>query len=255
MEPPAVINNQGVIMFYFQKKAFTLAEILIVMALIGVIATMIIPGFSKNITEKETVTKVQKMYEMLETTLDSVVVNAGGYTGIFQETAGTGIKLHSMHAVLYPMFDVKRNCGNQTNSAEDTCWYGEGTRRTYILSDNSVIAYRYFNFYTYNFFTDTSIVYMGLFGIDINGPDKGPNSYGVDLFDFYITSKGLIPLGTQLTTVDAVSFDACLTASGLSKYCTAWIVQKGNMDYLKADTTGKCPSGVTLGWITASACN
>ena len=39
-------------------------------------------------------------------------------------------------------------------------------------------------------------------------------------------------------------------------YCTRWVVEKGNMDYLKADNSGKCKNNnsITLNWTTNTTC-
>ena len=34
--------------------------------------------------------------------------------------------------------------------------------------------------------------------------------------------------------------------------CSGWVLANGNMDYLKADRTGKCPNGKQLSWTNTS---
>ena len=61
---------------------------------------------------------------------------------------------------------------------------------------------------------------------DINGTKK-PNTYGRDLFAFYLTQNNITPLGTKDETV--WPFNKC-SSSGVS--CTAWVVFNENTDYL-----------------------
>ena len=46
------------------RNAFTLAEVLITLAIIGVVAAMTIPTLISDFQEKVTVTKLQKVYSM-----------------------------------------------------------------------------------------------------------------------------------------------------------------------------------------------
>ena len=48
------------------KKALTIGELLITMAIIGVIATLVLPGFMKDYHKKLYVTKFKKVIETIE---------------------------------------------------------------------------------------------------------------------------------------------------------------------------------------------
>ena len=63
--------------------------------------------------------------------------------------------------------------------------------------------------------------------VDLNGV-KSPNTYGKDLFMFYLTKQNIIPTGTQNETI--WPFSSCYTAGGA---CTAWVIINENMDYLR----------------------
>jgi len=83
-------------------------------------------------------------------------------------------------------------------------------------------------------------------------PNKGANNPGVDIFAFMLTVDGVFPLGGQNDRYNL--FDSfCLKKP--SAACTGWVVQNGNMDYLKNDSAGKCPDGKTvLDWTTNITC-
>ena len=73
--------------------------------------------------------------------------------------------------------------------------------------------------------------------------------YNRDIFAFTIDSDNeLVPDGYQQTgNLNKASF--CVGNEG----CTAWVIKNDNMDYLKADSSGKC-NGVQLNWDTQTTC-
>jgi len=78
--------------------------------------------------------------------------------------------------------------------------------------------------------------------------------YGKNVFDFILTSKGIIPAGmgnySNFNSYAPLPFDVyCVDNSGKYKRgmgCTAWVLKNENFDYLK------CPE--KIGWDKASAC-
>lgn len=59
------------------KKAFTLAEVLITLGIIGIVAAMTIPTLLTNIREKQTVSKLKQTYSMLSQAFKLVEDNGG----------------------------------------------------------------------------------------------------------------------------------------------------------------------------------
>ncbi|MDR1327933.1 MAG: type II secretion system GspH family protein, partial [Heliobacteriaceae bacterium] len=49
-----------------RKNAFTLAEVLITLGIIGIVAALTMPGLIANHKEKETVTKLRKVYSSIQ---------------------------------------------------------------------------------------------------------------------------------------------------------------------------------------------
>lgn len=93
-----------------------------------------------------------------------------------------------------------------------------------------------------------SLVISGVYGsgdwaflVDIDGPKKGSSMFGKDLFLF------TIPYDSYPTVFrsDIKNFTypkACFENS----YCAGWVIDNENLDYLKADSSGKCPNGTVL---------
>ncbi len=57
------------------KKALTVGELLITMTIIGVIAVLVLPGFMKDYHNKLYVTKLKKVYEMIDTAMNAACVD------------------------------------------------------------------------------------------------------------------------------------------------------------------------------------
>lgn len=57
------------------RKALTIGELLVTMAIIGIIATLVLPGFLKDYHQKLYVSHLKKMYEMIETAVNQACID------------------------------------------------------------------------------------------------------------------------------------------------------------------------------------
>ena len=73
--------------------------------------------------------------------------------------------------------------------------------------------------------------------LDING-GNAPNTHGKDIFSFYLTKNGIVPVGTQVETT--------WTFEKGSLGRTAWVITNENLDYLR------CPND--LNWNGKTKC-
>ena len=159
------------------KFAFTLAEVLITLGIIGVVAALTIPTVISKYREKAFLTQLKKMSAIMETMLVNIDAETGSVPDTFREClelVGGGssepykclanmiIKYAPLNpgSVTYKEYNYNRDKDKVGNAA--FC------RRLY-LPDGSVIAMNLIN---------NSYV---MFGFDVNG-DKGPNKPGIDLF-------------------------------------------------------------------------
>ena len=83
----------------------------------------------------------------------------------------------------------------------------------------------------------------GVIYVDIDGV-KGSNTLGKDYLRFTVAKSGIYPDGAQILNDDSVNYGKDCFNGGAG--CAGWIIEMGNMDYLKADSDGKCPNGTTL---------
>lgn len=227
--------------------AFTLAETLIVMGIIGVVAALTIPNLNSSTADKEKVAKVMKAYsdisdaigraeavygpvnewQQLDTNETSQIKRLGERITEFMKTSKTCGMNKSQGCIGRKIYDKTSNEFIFFNLAGDSLDWGYKV----ILADGMSLS--------------ISVVYGPgdwLFLYDIDGPNKGASMLGKDIFSFTIVRNSspteLRPDPRTLTT----SLNSCFQAG----FCTEWVVNNGNLDYLKADTSGKCPNGKVL---------
>lgn len=215
----------------FRKSfAFTMAEVLMVIAVIGVTASLALPNLSNNMEEKKTVSALRKIYAELDTAYQAVVAQYGRPPEWADITNSTSDE--AMTAEFFGKFN--RVLSNTSTSQS----------RVTRLKDNSEVEYNVksmsdiisgLSTKTQN---NSCTGEMGNLIVDVNGHKKGENTIGRDKFTFYMCyEEGLVPSG------DSASGPI---ATNTNNDNAAWVIKAGNMDYLK------CAS--QLNWNTKRTC-
>lgn len=190
-------------------SAFTLAEVLITLGIIGVVATMTIPTLINNYQKKQYVSSLQKAYTQFNQVLIKLAEENGcagdlACTGLFENDENSEI----LGKEIAKHFKVLKDCGVEANagcfaSTLKTNYDGTGsdsvdydasvTRYKFITVDG--ISYRLGNYNNNNCNNSWSTGVTGhmkktcgIVLIDVNGPKKGPNYLGRDIFNFFITN-------------------------------------------------------------------
>ena len=212
--------------------AFTLAEVLITLGIIGVVAAMTMPSLIQNYQEKATVTKLKKFYSLVSQAYVSILNDEGG-SDILQagndlemmEKFGKYLKYQKTcgrNKGCFPNVTYKSVTGNGYNKWEDDTTY----RSRAILTDGTLIM---FNF---NALVNNSDNFYAQIYVDING-FKGPNQLGRDFFYFYISPEKIVPGGAKVLEAifpDQKFDENCIQQNGYA--CAAWVIYNENMDYL-----------------------
>lgn len=231
---------------YKQSKfGFTLAEVLITIGIIGIVAALTLPSVIGNYKEKETITKLKKVYATLSVANQVMVIEHGtDYTcrlckyDLNSAPSGDDFR-KSIEKEFIKNLNITRECPPGIQKA--TCFspnaygginsnnYGMlTTNNSYLLQDGTAIQF--------NVNGDTSMEIVA----DINGK-KGPNKYGIDTFHFeidgFFNTKGkLLPVGSPLLVNASLQPKCNRTVKGVQiKTCTAWVLTYENMDYLHCD--------------------
>lgn len=221
------------------KKAFTMAEVLMVLAVIGVVAAMALPRLSDNVDEQALVAGVRKAYSDLQIAYDAMVTRYGEPDGWLNGLESNKKASELLKNRLKESLDVELDCEDSASNCMPT-----STTDAYYLKLKSGIGLAISADNDVDFTCDSFQYryYPCAFGdiyVDVNGPDKGPNQDGYDIFDFELSKNGVEPEGLS-------------NASGVWLYTdgsdnTAWVIKAGNLDY------NKCLSD--LDWANKRTCN
>lgn len=264
-----------------KRSAFTLAETLIVIGIIGVIAALTIPSLSNETNSKEAVTKLKKTQAILEdaygraeaqygTLSEWTTLNTSTFTQRISASMKTS-KVCSLTASDTSCFGslATAKAYKVTASAPDLSTdLSSNTVGKLILSDESSIGFLISDSNCGTKVTEdanaTSLPDLqkvcGTVTIDINGPSKGKSIWGRDLFAFYITQHGLYPVGMDGDARAKFKENcyAVVPSGGVGSGCTAWVLTNGNMDYTDVKTSdGSCLKGNTsakLAWNGQTSC-
>lgn len=242
--------------------AFTLAEVLITLGIIGVVAAISIPTLIQNSQEKATVSLLKKAFTTYSQAFQ-LAVNENGTPdtwdiGDYSSDPTEQAKAKNIITTLAPYLKVTKTCDKLENGCHvSPSWFLNNVQYDFVsnrmyraaLSDGSYLAvYSLRSNCNYVVGSTNSLNQVCAYMIvDINGA-KLPNTQGKDIFWFYLTKNGITPLGTA-SEVDGVGVSqfskTCkLTADGSG--CAAWVIYNENMDYLKC--TG-------LNWGGQTTCN
>lgn len=194
------------------KRAFTLAEILITLGIIGVVASLTIPTLVNNYRKKQFQSSLKKEYSVLLQALE-----------MYKQDNGEYLKLsdcYGKHACLkkniQPYLKVLIDCGNVQASSDKSCalngyYSGKYIYKTYSghqanenkLDDGQLIL----NDGAQLLFEGTDYSTSFYISVDINGYRKLPNKWGEDLFTFQLMENGkLLPMGAPETDYQSPGF-------------------------------------------------
>lgn len=243
-----MLREIGLLNKKINKLGFTLAEVLITLGIIGIIASMMIPVLMNNINEKQTAVKLKKEYSILTQAFvravqDDTTINEWGLTGWDAQSATIILNR------ITPYLKLEKNCGTKSG-----CWPGmtddDGTGAL-ILADGTL-----FDIGAYGICYDKNNASApnphvkdacAEFYVDVNG-FKGPNQQGIDEFYFYVPSNGYItPSGVKDEDAWWYPFDTnCKNFGSSNGYgCTAWVLYNENEDYRHCSN---------LGWTGPTTC-
>lgn len=218
------------------KTAFTLAEVLITLGIIGIIAAMTMPTIINKANDKANIARLKKTYTLLSQALMFAKNDYEDYQywPIVDYDMNSTIQIYNF---LKPRLKVTRECPNekgcwaQVRSLSNVALFSEAgmgdSVYNFSLIDGTNVS---MNIYSsdadrtkYGVTDDPLPVFIGFF-VDVNG-DKKPNQMGKDVFLFILTKKGLVPAGSN---VDNENSDCKKDGDGYM--CASRALAKGSTD-------------------------
>ena len=247
-----------------RRAAFTLAEVLITLGIIGVVAAMTMPSLIANHREKQTVAQLKKVYSTLQQAYLMAIEKHGDpvnwdltdtYTG--KDDEGNNITDYTSAYTIFQYLGENMNkLSAEANKSPDFKYDSyslDGTFRSAVSQDRNI---------PYMYLTDGTLLSSGwIYGGEMDiyvllnkCALKGKCVLGKDIFYFkLLTSPArIVPEGLSNgpnVSINNNSFEQyCnLEQSGKDngRGCTAWVLLNENMDYLHCSD---------LGWNTKTRC-
>ena len=236
-----------------KKSGFTLGEVLLAVAIVGLIAALTIPNLNKNINEDKYIALMKATMGQLDAAVAKIVSEYGSldnaakscnknfatacFGNILTKYLDTRKVCSSSDKSCFstePMKDVYGNAvkdrGDEGETASDPCKYN------FILSNGVAVCLRG----VYGVSLDESI------DIDVDGPNAGPNMRGVDNFEFVLNNDGVSYFDVSIfkseyENAESPGYEQTIQASRRDidrgfkfEYdSVAWAFLNGNMDYLR----------------------
>lgn len=220
------------------KLGFTLAEVLITLGIIGVVATMTIPTLVKDYRRSVSLAKLKKTYSVLQQAIQRTKTDNLGYSYVNFSDGDTQKLVDWYNYYFKPNFKIQKDCIDVAG-----CWHSEGVTKmlngqtamwdagTKGIGGNIIVFRTYDNVYV-NLDGAEAADITSNFGVDIDRPglvmhvdvngDSPPNVIGRDIFVFIYDSNVLVPAGTDETN-EVVEQDC--SATGRGYYCFSYILR------------------------------
>ena len=176
------------------RKAFTLAETLITLAVIGVVAALTIPNLTRKYQAAVLQSQFKKSYSTLQQAVAQAVKENPDLYDEIRQTGNNLVGIDYFKDKLKPYLKVAVDCRSDSCPAlnfssyrnyQNTMsgWGNWGWTGYFVLEDGSAIFFE----------CSGGCAAIPIF-VDINGTKKPPNRMGHDLFAFQIDSKNkLVP--------------------------------------------------------------
>lgn len=229
-----------------KKMAFTLAETLITLTIIGIVAAMTVPTLMSKYQKHTYVVGLKKAYSSLQNAMKMLPISMDCSSGDLdctgwniEDNAGEGEVVSDINEkrikLLSSQFKTDKICGR---SNIDDCI-------KHYLPDETATAVGG------AFVTDDGMIFHSTYGVgadgwfelmvDVNG-NKGPNKAGRDIFAFEVANKWKndVPAGTVIPKGSSL----------LSKYYMGSYEGNASMGYWRND----CPNSLPSYYLNAFSC-
>ncbi|MCM1339261.1 MAG: type II secretion system GspH family protein, partial [Muribaculaceae bacterium] len=219
------------------KAAFTLAEVLITLGIIGVVAAMTIPNLMSKIQKRRLETQVKATYSVIQQTMRNAEGQGADFQMAFNDYSDAAMK-EWFETFIVPGLKVESVCYNKVG-----CWHKKGEAKELNGGTNpwdvnvgwglNIITFTIAKGAWFNMDGHAASQCRSTFGIntnsdclviyfDVNGSAK-PNRVGKDIYAVVQTDKGLVPAGADMSKAQIEA--NCTTGRGY--WCLQKVINEG----------------------------
>ena len=237
------------------RKGFTLAEVLITLGIIGVVAVLTLPPIIQNHQERATVAKVKKAYSILSQAF-LMAVEGNGTVNYWCSEEDIGVDCsYKIFDKIKPYLKIIKADMHYGSSSMGSGYKNRFTEHidnvnakgpNFVLVDGISVLIEASgecsgdtNSLDFASAENKYERYMGSCAniyVDVNSK-AGPNVWDRDLLRFKLYRNGITLTGLPIDVIWTDTFEnQCLGKNYYQGgYCSGWIVLNGNMDYLHCD--------------------
>lgn len=226
------------------KKAFTLAEVLITLGIIGVVAALTIPGLMQSYKAIRLRSQFLKSYSIIQQTFK--LMDADG-----ESLDMSSYATRTFYKIFINYLQGAYDCGDNTTgnrkhilpcyafsdggyggvvnaepyktldgkSEVNGIWFDDGQ---IVLQDGTLILFE----------NDTARNHLWI-SVDVNGYNTPPNRWGYDLFTFQMLNEEIRPMGSEGTAYSDTDKYCNLKGSGTMNGIACAELAKSDTDYFK----------------------
>ena len=227
------------------RNGFTLAEVLVTLAVIGVVASLTIPALIQNTNKQQYAVRAKTAFSTIsQATSQLVADNGGGLTG----NCFNGEDDQQVFNCYKSKLQIIKECGVDSGCFKnaEVKWLSgvsvpsyniDGSHSLYkaILKNGISIA---INDYAGDCISNSGTGQLNQtcaqITIDVDGPNKGEHTWGRDIFSIILTSTGALPNGTcgYIDPSGDCNYALSCSPSADTGYgCLARILKEGSMNY------------------------
>src|SRR5574344_476758 len=181
------------------KQAFTLAEVLIVLSIIGIVASMTIPTLMNKVQNKEFAERFKKEYSIFNSAWTQIIQdNGGSVVGVY--SSGN----EAVDAICSKMKCIKKCtiASNYNQCFHYTDWKDLAEAKGWkslsgpsgILADGTSFSVQSYASQCNQILNMKGYIHCSYLYIDTNS-FQNPNIMGRDIFELVITQKNILPAG------------------------------------------------------------
>ena len=217
-----------------KKSAFTLAEVLITLGIIGVVAALTLPTLIQNHQKQVYVTGLKKAYSNIQNAFSKAMLDEG-ITDWKQSECYSSSNYEACLNNLKKQFKIVSTTPMEGPTPGGSIWGYNNVLADFTTSDG--VMYKLYDEWVTDFGCMTGFPVLKYFFVDVNGL-KGPNQFGRDKFVFEVDyDKNKIEPEGSTQTWGPEAWKNCTTEkvnaqSGTNiLFCAAKVIIEGKMNY------------------------